>query len=1193
MSVTSKAPNPEKGKRYLASLDQALCDGRWSEVPELARKTDKHAPERSCFTLVARTEAQIASASHRPTSASSTGTASLHSLGEAIPRLQQAFTGPKTTPDEAYCASACIAEIHWLQSDATAALKALPRDVQSSSTSGGRSTPLGWLEVCEAKAAYIRAAALETTGHAEEAQSVYQAAAVQAPGTRTQELRRWTERLIARGCMYSYRAASQPTLAALNESLISFRSWASFWQRAPTPVTGSGVTPSRVDIPRRGVWKAYYDLLSTILRHGTVYNTATSSGQALLLASRNGMTDERLTEARKRQRAELRQVEVAYESQLLSHTQFPKASESNTEVESWVEEAMSNWKLLCGADWSDEELGERGKVALGRGMLDILYRAATKTFHSTAILRQLFTVHAALGEYDLAMHAFNSYVEIIGKAKARAEKAAEHEPGFDDDDTAVLTAVEAVRVLCKYGDREQAEKALEVGTQIQKWLGEQAPQVANDIEASDDTRPAGIEPPRRSTVTELQPYTIAAAYKAIGISKAEWSRTTYDSDARLSLQTQAIEALKQALSRNSSDLETIFALGQLLADAHDVSSAVTLLKGALAASRASIEEDGDYSKQRQLIPLWHLFSLCLTATDEYDGAIKMCDAAFEQFGEPQNLYGQSLASVESATRPRAQRGVVDQMDDFEKEALLQLKMSQLTLLELTEGPEQTVDSSNELLQLYARLFGSIEDLKVPAKRPATAATMVPPPSKAGGGTLRSIAGSIRPRSNRNSAEKEGQRVVSGSTANLANTSTARSPASNGHTTGAPIAITVTNEDGEAAGKEKSGHHHHDHHLHLPFKVRGHNGDFSKAGSLRSKKSTEALNEKHGASHGDPPAVPPKDFDATGHAQTNTNTSGPQQPMKEVPHSRSPADWPEPIGHDQNPPEQDVRLPAPPPTSHGSTPLPHANLLQERQHKTGVLVNVWLFVAGLYVRAGFYDDAAGAVEESVRLVEAFEAEKEAQQANALALYQKGWGGGKSVDELWGDVLAAKGDLASARELPFEAMEYYEHALSYFPDHADGIIGISNLLMDIYEQKMPAEPPQPPLYQPTSSSNSLLPNSTAQHNTPTTQPSATAGSHLASPGRSAPPPRNSSSKRDPSPAELNRLAARDRAYMLLSSLTKLGTGWDLPEAWLVLARAYELSGQLGKAKEALWWVVELEEGRGIRGFEGVLGGGGYVL
>lgn len=73
--------------------------------------------------------------------------------------------------------------------------------------------------------------------------------------------------------------------------------------------------------------------------------------------------------------------------------------------------------------------------------------------------------------------------------------------------------------------------------------------------------------------------------------------------------------------------------------------------------------------------------------------------------------------------------------------------------------------------------------------------------------------------------------------------------------------------------------------------------------------------------------------------------------------------------------------------------------------------------------------------------------------------------------------------------------------------------------------------------------------------------------------------------------DRLAARDRAYGLLSALTKLGSGWGCSEAWFALARAYEESGQLDKARNALWWTVELEDGRGVLGWEVV--GSGYVL
>jgi hypothetical protein len=81
-------------------------------------------------------------------------------------------------------------------------------------------------------------------------------------------------------------------------------------------------------------------------------------------------------------------------------------------------------------------------------------------------------------------------------------------------------------------------------------------------------------------------------------------------------------------------------------------------------------------------------------------------------------------------------------------------------------------------------------------------------------------------------------------------------------------------------------------------------------------------------------------------------------------------------------------------------------------------------------------------------------------------------------------------------------------------------------------------------------------------------------------------------DPTPDLLDRLAARDRAYHLLSTLTKLGTGWDYSEAWFELARAYELSDQLEKAKEVLLWCVELEDSRPLRPWKSV-GMRGFIL
>ena len=186
------------------------------------------------------------------------------------------------------------------------------------------------------------------------------------------------------------------------------------------------------------------------------------------------------------------------------------------------------------------------------------------------------------------------------------------------------------------------------------------------------------------------------------------------------------------------------------------------------------------------------------------------------------------------------------------------------------------------------------------------------------------------------------------------------------------------------------------------------------------------------------------------------------------------------------------------------------------------------------------------------------------------------------------------LASSCERPFDAISDYEQALAYSPDHAAGIIGLANLLLDQYEEKLPLEEPLNPVHPQASTSGSLIGEakpSLTRPNTATSTIPSRRGSYISDSRPSQPEAEDGRKKRrpDPTPAELNRLAARDRAYMLLSNLTKLGSGWDNSEAWLALARAHELSKEVSKAKEALWWVVELENNKPLRAWREVLPGG----
>lgn len=192
------------------------------------------------------------------------------------------------------------------------------------------------------------------------------------------------------------------------------------------------------------------------------------------------------------------------------------------------------------------------------------------------------------------------------------------------------------------------------------------------------------------------------------------------------------------------------------------------------------------------------------------------------------------------------------------------------------------------------------------------------------------------------------------------------------------------------------------------------------------------------------------------------------------------------------------------------------------------------------------------------------------------------------------------------MPFTALSDFEAALTHYADHPSAIVGLSNILLDIYTEILPPAPSVssigPPIPANTHSQSTLNTSTSRQDMssqfTAMPPPSSSLPTLQLGPlgfrtsNQSPTPPKSSNTETTDSTALLDRLAARDRAYGLLSGLTKLGSGWNYSEAWFALARAQEEAGLADKARDALWWCVELEEGRGVRNWNCV-GAGGYVL
>jgi cargo-transport protein YPP1 len=133
----------EKAIRYMQALDEARCTGHWHEVPELARKIEKHAPTRKTLALVARSEATIST-----TEVSNLNT----SLAPLIKPLQDAIEKDKIHQEDVFQATVCLGWIYWLFQEpqsAAAVLTMNPGEVLNDSSSQ-------WVLVCASKQAYIK-----------------------------------------------------------------------------------------------------------------------------------------------------------------------------------------------------------------------------------------------------------------------------------------------------------------------------------------------------------------------------------------------------------------------------------------------------------------------------------------------------------------------------------------------------------------------------------------------------------------------------------------------------------------------------------------------------------------------------------------------------------------------------------------------------------------------------------------------------------------------------------------------------------------------------------------------------------------------------------------------------------------------------------------------------------------------------
>ena len=803
------------------------------------------------------------------------------------------------------------------------------------------------------------------------------------------------------------------------------------------------------------------------------------------------------------------------------------------------------------------------------------------------ILRRLFHVHSALADFDLALRALDSYIEIVTNAKIRAEKSAQYGE-LENDGTLLQTVSEGVTMLCCFGSHEEAEKARDLTDLLKKYTDKHAQDIPDNLSDQENGNSLVRQNTNSVASEAVSPRTIALAYRAIGVGLANWASWTPVNETRDDIRAEAIEYLERSLApelEDSLNFSSLYTLALLLAENRDLDAAIKCAKLALASNTQPHKDQPILSRERDIVSLWHLLALLLSAKQDFEIAERSCEAVFEQFPNTATSHSHSeKRSSKQVQNEKDQCGSADlqhtlvgQLNGREKERIIETRITQLAFVELSEGPEAAVNRSDHLLGLFATLF---PDLNVDEEAKSTKYDSLAPP-KSSAGTVRSFRSSIfgRQKSSRAHDRKTEVNTVN-NTADQPGSGFQREPA---NTAADAPSIQVT-EDGTSTDDPQQSRQR--------LQKRG--------GSVR--RSDRSPDQGPQLTNGETeisvlPSAPEasQEPDMVGIAVSDTAMAAPvnqqqtaKQPLRPIPHNIKHTRQPAPAGHSKQPPEQDVRLPMfyrfDSPTC-AVTKFPTTQL---QKHALGILVKIWLLIAGLYRRASLFDDAHEACEEASKHALRVEALIAAQECSARAFRTPDWGSGKSCDELWADLCTERGLLSKAQSRPHEAMEHFEEALMRYIDHPKATISLSNLLLDIWDQKLPLEPPQEKVDS-NISKQSLLAETLNNQNKALNKARLKSmdTEDLLMPQISQPKWAS-----DEEPKYLNRLAARDRAYGLLSSLTKRGSSWDNSEAWYSLSRAYEAGGQIHKLKEVLWWCIELEDRRPIRHWSNI-GSGLYVL
>ncbi|KAI8144130.1 hypothetical protein BJV82DRAFT_77339 [Fennellomyces sp. T-0311] len=364
-------------------------------------------------------------------------------------------------------------------------------------------------------------------------------------------------------------------------------------------------------------------------------------------------------------------MHTIYEQMLFSMVHFPKVGQGNSLVLSFLDQLARDVDLSGG---TPSQL---------RGFIEVLNRAAQRTFNSPGIMRYLFLTLDRLGDYDEAKYALKTYIYLIGLSSQGWEEACQTgdalitdpsgksvpTPPVDSDlmDNLVKDSAHGEKNSIAANHTTEDEPLEKI---MQVFLAAIRTQCIYLCDGSEALILAELARKKLEHVStpEDDDWKIlgAQAHRAVGAAYSLLARQTHDATLRSSYYEKGLESLYESVELDPNAWETYYQLALQHAEMHDIQQAVQTVAKSLQLNQTHL-------------PSWHLLTLACSCPvqDDLVKALKTCEIGLQESEDPETQGG--------------------------SEQRISLQITRTLLLGAIDGPEAALEAQEELFAVYGKI----------------------------------------------------------------------------------------------------------------------------------------------------------------------------------------------------------------------------------------------------------------------------------------------------------------------------------------------------------------------------------------------------------------------------------------------------------------------------------------------------------